>query len=121
MYRTMERHVYRPVDAEYEQACRTWALAAPLRPAAVAFPHSPAEAAVVVRLATAEGLRVAPLGTGQNAYPFGDLSDTVLVRTDRLTGYQVDPNVARVGAGSTWGPLIDMLGEYGLTALHGSS
>jgi FAD/FMN-containing dehydrogenase len=116
-------HLYRPVDAEYEKACENWALAAHLRPAAVAFPRSPAEAAVVIRLATAEGLRVAPLGTGHNAYPFTNLSNTVLVRTDHLNSYQLDRDagVTRIGAGAIWGPLVDMLSVHGLAALHGSS
>ncbi|MFG1927774.1 FAD-binding oxidoreductase [Cryptosporangium sp. NPDC048952] len=125
MSNVLERYIYRPVDLEYEVACKTWALAADLKPAAVAFPRTTAEAAVVVRLATSEGLRVAPLGTGHNAYPFDgqDLSDTVIVRTDHLNSYQLDPDagITRVGAGAVWGPLVDMIGEHGLAALHGSA
>ncbi|TQS40124.1 FAD-binding oxidoreductase [Cryptosporangium phraense] len=123
MQNTLDRHIYRPADPEYVEACQTWALAADLRPAAVAFPRSRADAAVMIRLATSEGLRVAPLGTGHNAYPFGDLSDTVLVRTEHLNSYQADTaaGIARVGAGAIWGPLVDMLGEHGLAALHGSA
>ncbi|WP_170324061.1 FAD-binding oxidoreductase [Cryptosporangium phraense] len=111
------------MDAEYETACRTWALAADLRPAAVAFPRTPDEAIDVVRQAAADGLRVAPIGTGHGAYSFGDLSDTVLVRTNRLSDYQIDPGAGtvRVGAGAIWVPLIDMLGEYGLAVLHGTA
>ncbi|MFI5959116.1 FAD-binding protein [Cryptosporangium sp. NPDC051539] len=114
MRSTLKQYVYRPGDAEYEQVSG-------LGPAAVAFPRSPAEAAAVVRTATVEGLRVAPIGSGQNTGPFGDLSDTVLVRTGYLNTYDFNRRIARVGAGATWGPLVDVLGKRGLAVLHGSS
>jgi FAD/FMN-containing dehydrogenase len=93
-----------------------------LRPAAVAYPETVAEVVALVRAAAAAGLRVAPLGTGHNAAPLGDLSGSVLVRTPRLGGIAIDPDRgrARVGAGVVW-DVVDRAVEYGLTALHGSS
>jgi hypothetical protein len=113
----------RPGDAGYDDARTTWALVADLRPAAVAFPSSVAEAAEVVRSATTEGMRVAPLGTGHNAHPLGDLSRSVLVRTPGLNSISIDPRArkARVGAGVVWGPIAEQAGALGLAALHGSA
>jgi UDP-N-acetylenolpyruvoylglucosamine reductase len=113
----------RPGDAGYDEARTTWALVADLRPAAVAFPSNAAEAAEVVRAATTEGLRIAPLGTGHNAHPLGDLSGSVLVRTERMAGITIDPQAqtARVEAGAVWGPIAEQAGAHGLAAQHGSS
>jgi FAD/FMN-containing dehydrogenase len=113
----------RPGDAGYDEARTTWALVADLRPAAIAFPTSVAEAAEVVRQATTDGMRVAPLGTGHNAYPLGDLSNTVLVRMSGLSAISLSPEdqSARVEAGAIWGPIAEQASVHSLAALHGSS
>jgi FAD/FMN-containing dehydrogenase len=113
----------RPGDAGYDEARTTWALVADLRPAAIAFPTSVAEAAEVVRQATTDGMRVAPLGTGHNAYPLGDLSNTVLVRMSGLSAISLSPEdqSARVEAGAIWGPIAEQASVHRLAALHGSS
>jgi hypothetical protein len=113
----------RPDDPGYDHARTTWALAADLRPAAVAFPADAAEAAEVVRQAVTEGMRIAPLGTGHNAHPLGDLGRTVLVRMSGMSGIEIDPagRRARVEAGAVWAPIADRAGGHGLAALHGSS
>jgi len=112
-----------PDSDSYERARTTWALAADLRPAAVAFPTDTADAAGIVRRAAAEGWRVAPVGTGHNAHPLGDLSGSVLVRTSGLSAIRVNPSTrrARVGAGAVWAPIVERAGAHGLAALHGSS
>ncbi|MFI6079000.1 FAD-binding oxidoreductase [Actinoplanes sp. NPDC051343] len=112
--------IFRPGDAGYNDARTTWALVADLRPAAVAFPSSVAEAAEVVKQATSEGMRVAPLGTGHNAHPLGDLSNSMLVRTSCLSDMSIDKR-ARVAAGAVWGPIAEQASALGLAALHGSS
>ena len=50
------------------------------------------------------GLRVAAQGTGHNAAPLGDLSDTILVKTHAMRGVEIDAaaRVARVEAGALW-------------------
>ena len=82
-------------DEEYDRARTTWALAVDLRPAAVAFPNSAGEA--VVRAAR---LRIAPLGTRHNAYPLGDLTDSVLMRMSGMTGSRLTPMPAGPGSRS---------------------
>lgn len=111
----------RPGDAGYDEARTTWALVADLRPAAIAFPSSIAEAADVVKQATTEGMRIAPLGTGHNAHPLGDLSNTVLVRTSRMAGFEIGDGTARAEAGAVWGPIAERASSVGLAALHGSA
>ncbi|MGC5311805.1 FAD-binding protein [Micromonospora zamorensis] len=73
--------------------------------------------------AGAAGLRVAPMGTGHNSQPFGDLSGTVLLRTSRMAGIEIDPAArrARVQAGALWLPVVEKAAAHGLAALHGSS
>jgi FAD/FMN-containing dehydrogenase len=114
---------YLPGDDGYDRARTTWALAVDLRPAAVAFPKDAGEVAAVVRAAAAAGLRVAPLGTGHNAHPLGDLSGSVLMRMSGMTGIEIDADArrARVQAGELWLPVVEEAAKYGLAALHGSS
>ncbi|WP_211349424.1 FAD-binding oxidoreductase [Micromonospora pisi] len=110
-------------DEDYDRARTTWALAVDLRPAAVAFPLNAEEVTAVVRAAAAAGLRVAPLGTGHNAHPLGDLSDSVLMRMSGMTGITIDADArqARVEAGVVWSSVVEAAGAHGLAALHGSS
>ncbi|WP_218825165.1 FAD-binding oxidoreductase [Streptosporangium subroseum] len=115
--------VHLPGDEEYDRARTTWALAVDLRPAAVAFPDSAEEVSAVVRAAAAAGLRVAPLGSGHNAHPLGDLADSVLMRLSGMAGIKIDAEArrARVEAGALWSPVVEAAAAHGLAALHGSS
>ena len=115
--------VFLPGDEEYDRARTTWALAVDLRPAAVAFPKDAEEVAGVVRAAASAGLRVAPVGTGHNAHPLGDLSGSVLLRTSGMAGIEIDADArrARVEAGALWLPVVEKVATHGLAALHGSS
>jgi len=96
--------VHLPGDAAYDAARGAWNLAVDQRPAAVAYPADTAEVAAVVRTAAAAGLRVAAQGTGHNAGPLGDLSNSVLLRTSAMTGARVDADAERatVRAGALW-------------------
>src|SRR5689334_12927425 len=96
--------VYRPGDEGWDDARTAWNLAVDQRPAAVVVAESAADVAETVRAARAEGLRVAPQGTGHAASALGDLSDTILLRTTRLREVDVDPRHrrARVEAGVVW-------------------
>jgi len=115
--------VHLPGDPGYDAARTPWNLTVDQRPAAVVYPANADEVGEVVRAAAAAGLRVAPQGTGHNAGPLGDLSDTVLLRTSAMTGVHVDPaqRIARVEAGVLWLDVVEAAAPYGLTALHGSS
>ncbi|MGC5309806.1 FAD-binding oxidoreductase [Micromonospora zamorensis] len=121
--RKSARTVHLPGDDGYDRARTNWSLTTDLRPAAVVYPESVDEISAVIRTANRAGLRVTPMGTGHNSHPFGDLSGTVLLRTSRLAGIDVDPAArrARVGAGALWLPVVEKAAAYGLAALHGSS
>src|SRR5688500_9335212 len=67
--------VVAPADAEWDLARRAWNLAADQRPALVALPADAADVLAIVRFARANGLRVAPQGTGHNATAIASLDD----------------------------------------------
>ena len=46
---------------------------------------------MAIRYAAKRGLRVAAQGTGHGAVTLGPLADTLLIRTDRMRGVQMDP------------------------------
>ena len=115
--------VHLPGDPGYDAARVPWNVSVQQLPAAVVYPASADEVVEVVRAASAAGLRVAPQGTGHNAGPLGDLSDTVLVRTSAMREVTVDvaSRTARVGAGALWIDVVEAVAPFGLAALHGSS
>jgi FAD/FMN-containing dehydrogenase len=112
-----------PGDERYDEARRAWNLAVDQRPAAVAVPESAEDVADAVRVAAAYGLRITAQATGHNAAPLGSLNDTVLVKTERLRGVEIDADerIARVQAGSLWLEVVEAAAPHGLAALAGSS
>jgi UDP-N-acetylenolpyruvoylglucosamine reductase len=112
-----------PGDAEYDVARQAWNLAVEQEPVMVALPESAGDVARIVRYAAEKGLRVAPQGTGHNANPLGPLHDTVLLKTSRMIGVEVDAEqrTARVQAGAVWADVVGPAYEAGLTAMSGSS
>jgi len=112
-----------PHDPTWNEARLAWNLAVDQRPAAVALPESAEEVAAVVRWARTRGLRIAPQGTGHNAAAMGSLAHTVLVKTERMRGIEIDPDArrARVEAGVLWAEVSEAAAEHGLAALAGSS
>jgi hypothetical protein len=112
-----------PADEGYHEARRAWNLAVDQRPAAVAYPNDAGDVAAAVRLAAERGMRVAVQGTGHGAAALDGLDDTLLLKTERLTGLEVDPHArrARAEAGVLWDAVAGAAGEHGLVALHGSS
>ena len=93
--------VVAPGDTGWDQAREAWNLVVDQRPVAVALPRDAGEVAATLAVARHHGLRVAPQGTGHNATPLADLSDAILLRTDRMRDVLIDPlaRIARVGAG----------------------
>ena len=112
-----------PGDPGWDVARSAWNLAVDQHPAAVAIPADAADVAAAVRFAREAGLRVCVQGTGHNAAAYGPLGDSVLIKTERMREVSIDPeeNIARVGAGVTWGEVVGAAGEHGLAALAGSS
>jgi FAD/FMN-containing dehydrogenase len=115
--------VYLPGDDGYDEARSVWAAGQNLRPAAVALPRTAEEVASVVRAAAANGLKVSPLGTGHNAYPLPDLSETVLLRMSRFDSVEIRPQerIARAGGGTVWLPVAEAAQQHHLAAMHGSA
>ena len=107
-----------PHDPGWNDARRAWNLAVDQRPAAVAIPETVADAASVVRWARSRGLRIAPQGTGHAAAAMGSLAHTVLVKTERMRGIEIDPGArrARVEAGVLWAEVSEAAAEHGLAA-----
>jgi FAD/FMN-containing dehydrogenase len=112
-----------PHDPNWNRARLAWNLSADQQPAAVALPESADDVKAVVRWARQRGLRIAPQGTGHNAVPLGSLAHTVLLKTERMRGIEIDAPAqrARVEAGVLWGEVADTAAEHGLAALAGSS
>lgn len=112
-----------PSDPDWDQARAAWNLAADQNPEAVAFAESAGDVAAVVRFAAANSLRVAPQGTGHGAVPLPSLEGTILLKTERMRGIEIDAQAraARVEAGVLSAELAEAAGAHGLSALPGSS
>jgi FAD binding domain len=112
-----------PSDPDWDEARTAWNLAADQRPEAVAFVESGDDIAAVARFADANHLRVAGQGTGHGAVALGSLGDTILVKTERMRGIEVDPEAqtARVEAGVLVLELSQAAQRHGLSSMPGSS
>ncbi len=112
-----------PSDSDWDQARQAWNLAADQRPSAVAFVESADDVAKAVGFAGEHGLRVAPQGTGHGASALGPLEDTILIKTERMRGVEVDAEAqtARVEAGVLAEELGGAAQADGLCSLPGSS
>jgi FAD/FMN-containing dehydrogenase len=115
--------VFVPGDPGYDQARRAWNLAVHERPAVVVVAQSAADVVQAVRFARAQGLRIAPQGTGHGAPPLEPLDGAMLLRTLPMRGVRIDPvaRSARAEAGALWQDVTVPAGEHGLAALAGSS
>lgn len=112
-----------PEDSDWDEARAAWNLAADQRPEAVVFAESADDIAATVRFAVANGLNVAAQGTGHGAAPLAPLAGTILLKTERMRGIEVDPEArtARVEAGVQGSELGQAAGEHGLCFLPGSA
>jgi FAD/FMN-containing dehydrogenase len=112
-----------PSDPGYDGLRRAWNLTVDQRPAAVARPADVEGLHAVLREALGSGRRVALQATGHGAAAMGPLDDVLLVRTDAVTGVEVDATArrARVLAGTPVGVVTAAAAEHGLAFLAGSS
>jgi hypothetical protein len=112
-----------PDDPGWDQARTAWNLAADQRPEAVVFAENAGDVAAAVRFAAEQGLKVAAQGTGHGAAPLAPLTGTILLKTERMRGVEVDPDAgtARVEAGVLSLELGEAAGEHGMCSLPGSS
>ncbi len=112
-----------PTDSDWDQARLAWNLAADQRPAAVVFAESADDVAATVRFAAGNELKVAAQGTGHGAAPLAPLDGTILLKTERMRGIEVDPDAqtARVEAGVLVLELSEAAGAHGLSSMPGSA
>jgi hypothetical protein len=112
-----------PSDSDWDEARQAWNLAADQHPSAVAFVESADDVAAVVRFAGERGLRVAGQGTGHGAVALGPLDETILLKTERMRGIELDPEArtARVEAGVLALELGTTAQREGMCSLPGSA
>jgi FAD/FMN-containing dehydrogenase len=113
----------RPGDHGFDQARQAFNLTVDQRPVMIARPHDEGEVMAVIREARDLGLRVAPQRTGHSAGPIDWERPALLLRTDAMTGVEIDAanRTARVRGGALWMDLVDDASDMGLAALHGSA
>ena len=76
--------VLAPGDEGWDEARTPWNVAFEQHPALIVEPANSADVQATIRFALANGLRVAPQGTGHGVATLGDVSDAVLVRMHKL-------------------------------------
>lgn len=121
--RDLDGDAFLPAENGWDDARRAWNLSVDLQPAAVVQPANAEEVARVVDFARERGLRVAGQSTGHGAGAMGPVTDTILLRTGRLSGVEIDADGrrARIEAGVLAADVAVAAGESGLAALLGSS
>jgi len=112
-----------PADTTWDTARQAWNLAVDQRPVAVVYPESADDVAAIVRFAAAHDLRIAFNAGGHNTGPIDWTRDTLLLKTERMRGIEIDPQRrrARIEAGVLSKPLAIAAGEHGLAYLAGTS
>jgi hypothetical protein len=112
-----------PAGADWDEARQAWNLAADQHPSAVAFAEGVDDVVEVIRFAGERGLKVAGQGTGHGAGALGPLEDTILIKTARMRGIDIDAEAqaARVEAGVWSLELGGAAHANGLCFLPGSS
>jgi FAD/FMN-containing dehydrogenase len=110
-------------DSDWDQARQAWNLAADQHPAAIAFVQSAHDVSKVITFARENGLRVTAQGTGHGATALPGLEDTILIKTERMKGIDIDAEnrTARVEAGVLAVELGSAAHKKGLCSLPGSS
>jgi len=109
-----------PGDDAYDTARATWAGGIDQRPAAVVEATGANDVRGAVVAAQDLGMALAVQGTGHGTLVPAD--GALLLNTRRMDGVLIDPDrrIARVGAGATWGRVIDAAAPFGLAPPSGS-
>jgi len=112
-----------PDDSDWDEARQTWNLAAAQNPIAVALVESADDVAEAIRFAREHGHKVTGQGTGHGAVALGSLEDTIVIKTERMRGVEIDPDTksTRVEAGVLALELGEAATEHGLCSLPGSA
>ena len=119
----LDGEVVLPGEPDWDAARQAWNLSADQRPAAVVFAKSPDDVVAVVEYARRRGMRVTTQGTGHFADTLESFDNTILIRTCRMRGLEIDPEAqtARAEAGVLWEEVSLAAAEHGLAGLAGSS
>lgn len=112
-----------PGEENWDQARQAWNLTADQHPAAVAYVENADDVSAVVNYARSNGLGIAAQGTGHGAGSRGPLDGSILIRTDRMKGIEVDADngSGRYEAGVLWMEANPVAAEAGLANLSGSA
>ena len=110
-------------DDGWDAARQAWNLAVDQQPIAVVLPETAEDVVATVRLAAEQELKIAFNAGGHNAGPISWDDPTILLKTERMRGIEIDPSTgrARVEAGVLAKPLALAAGEHGLAFLSGTS
>jgi hypothetical protein len=110
-------------DSDWDEARQAWNLIADQNPVAVAFAAGPDDVSAVVRFAADNDLRVTAQGTGHGAAALGPLDDTILIKTTRMRGIEIDADAgtARVEAGVEGSELGEAAHAHGMCSMPGTS
>ena len=82
----LQGEVILPGQPRFDEARRAFNLAADQEPAAVVFAESAHDMVGAVAFAAGQGQQIAAQGTGHNAMSLGPLTDTILLKTERMRG-----------------------------------
>jgi FAD/FMN-containing dehydrogenase len=112
-----------PGDEAWDAGKMAWNLAVDQRPVGIVYPESADDVVATVRFAAELGLRIAFNAGGHNAGPIDWSRDTLLLKTERMRGIEIDAagRRARIGAGVLAKPLAVAAGAHGLAYLAGTS
>lgn len=114
----------RPGEERWDSARAAWNLAIDQRPAVVAQPHDADGFAAAVNFARENGLRVAVQTEGHGAGALAGVGeDTLLLKTGRMTGAEIDAENrrVRVSAAAKWRDVSALASPRGLAPLSGLS
>jgi FAD/FMN-containing dehydrogenase len=120
---SIDGRVATPSDSDWDEARQAWNLAADLHPSAVVFVEGADDVSQVLRFAAERGLGVTGQSTGHGAAALGPLDDTILIKTERMRGIDVDAEAraVRVEAGVLAHELETAAQREGLCSLHGAT
>lgn len=115
--------VVAPGDDGWDQARAAWNLIADQHPVAVAYVETADDVAAVIDSARSNGLGIAAQGTGHGAGARGPLDRSILLKTERMNGIEIDAErrVGRFEAGVEWRDAANAAAKHGLAVLSGSS
>ena len=120
---SMSGTIVRPGDEDWDEARAAWNLAADQNPDGVVYAESADDIVAAVNFARENGLGIAAQGTGHGAGSRGPLDGSILIRTDRMKGIEIDASNAtgRYDAGVLWMEANPAAGEHGLANRSGSA